>query len=1136
MSRLSIFVLGDPRFEIDGSPIGLPRRKATALLVYLAVTGVRQRREILATFFWPDSDQARAYAYLRNTLWEINRTLGEGWLLADRDSVGINPAADIYLDLQDFGALMALVTPDMHPGDEDCQKCADVLEEATRLYRGDFISGFGLHDSPAFDDWQFFQSEEVRQALMDGLVRLIHMHVANNNLELALEYARRWSNLDPINEEAHRELMYIYAWTGQRNAAIRQYQECQKFLKQELNIEPKSATTELFERIQSGELQREQVLALSPEMFSQRAPLEILETVVSDPETWDSIDNLPIPPTPFVGRQAELQEIAARLANPNYRLITLLGPGGIGKTRLAIQAASVQRSHFQHGVCFVSMASLRSGQPILPSIVDALDLPISSGEKNTSEQLIDFLRPRKLLLVLDNFEHHIPEASLVNEIFQQAPDIKILVTSRIRLNLQVEWVTEIPGLSFPDPQEVENFSRDNGFVDKYCAAEFFLHAAQRSRMDFTITHTDYAAVARITQLVGGMPLGLELAASWVNILSPDEIAAEIEQGLDFLESSMQDVPERQRSMRAVFDYSWKLMSAREQAVFPKLSVFRGGFLRDAAKKILGVTPRDLMGLVNKSLILRSVGGRFDLHPLLRQYATEVLDELDICHTIHDAHCAYFAAALQDLGESMIDRRQQQALTLLDADIDNAWAAWEWAVEHRQIERIDQALVGLISFLDRQLRFEEGLNAVCAAELALATPQDANEQRVYGHILAWRAMLEIRLGNLEGSQPYFHRSWEQIDQAASAGEETLVEKAFLYSMKGYMAVENGNLEVAQELLEQALALYKEIDHKHGASEVLFYLGWLSAQQGDMEVVEQYHQSSLDLKRQIGDYFGIANDLYYMGVQEGFHFGNIEEAKNLLWESSDIFQDLGDPISYARSLRIMDDLYIMEGRFEDALVTRQKMMRQYQKLGDLAGIGLQHTQLGEAHYHLGDYAIAEAQSRQALAVLEDRVYPFEQAFAHWQLGMTLLARDQAEEACQLFQICLHSYSDFRRQDGVGSAYAGLALAEFMLGAFDQAWQHNLTALKLLSKFPHFFWMFYALATAALLLTHRGREIQAIEVYSLISRYNFVANSKWFDDVFGHHLEAIANNLPADDVDSARIQANSMDVWEMVNKLLG
>lgn len=1135
MSRLSIFVLGAPRFEVDGIPIGLPRRKATALLVYLAVTGEPHRREMLATFFWPESEQARAYAYLRNTLWEIKRTLGEGWLLTNRDSVGINPAADIYLDLQAFCALIASVTSHMHPGDDGCQECADVLEEATRLYRGDFTSGFGVQDSPNFDDWQFFQSEEVRQTLMDGLVRLIHMHVAGNNLDLALEYARRWSILDPINEGAHRELMQIYAWAGQRNAAVRQYQECRQILKQELNIEPEAATTDLLERIQSGELQREQVKALSPEMFSQQDPFEILDTVKPDPETWDTINNLPIPPTPFVGRKVELEEIATRLANPNYRLITLLGPGGIGKTRLAIQAASIQCSHFQHGVCFVSMASLRSGQPILPSIVDALDLPISSGEKDTSKQLIDFLRPRKLLLVLDNFEHHIPEASLVSEILLQAPDIKILVTSRIRLNLQVESVTEIPGLSFPDPQETENFSQDNGFVDKYCAAEFFLHAAQRVRIDFDITPTDYTAVARITQLVGGMPLGLELAASWVTILSPGEIAAEIEQSLDFLESSLQDLPDRQRSMRAVFDYSWKLMSAREQTVFPKLSVFRGGFIRDAAKKIFGVTPRDLMELVNKSLIQHSADGRFDLHPLLHQYATEVLDKLDICHFIHDSHCAYFAAALQDLGESMIDRRQQQALTLFNADIDNAWAAWEWAVEHRQIERIDQALVGLISFLDRQHRFEEGLSAVYAAEQALATPLDANEQRVFGHILAWHALLEIRLGNLEGSQPYFHRSWEQIDQAASAGEETRVENAFLYSMKGYMAIENGDLEVARDLLEQALVLYKEIDHKYGASEALFSLGWLSVQQGKMEDVDKYQQRSLELKRQIGDHFGIANDLYYMGAQEAFHHGNIEEANKLFSESNDIFQELGDPISYARSLRIMDDLCIVEGRFEDALAIREKMMLQYQKLGDLAGTGLTHTQLGEAYYHLGDYAMAETQCRQALGVLGDRGFPFEQAFARWQLGMTLLACDQVEEARQLFQTCLQSYTEFRRQDGAGSAYAGLALAEFMLGDHDLAWEHTRAALKLLSKFPHFFWMFYALATAALLLVHQAREIQAIEIFDMISRYNFVANSRWFDDIFGHHLETVADNLPSENVDSARIQANSMNVWETAKKLM-
>jgi tetratricopeptide (TPR) repeat protein len=193
------------------------------------------------------------------------------------------------------------------------------------------------------------------------------------------------------------------------------------------------------------------------------------------------------------------------------------------------------------------------------------------------------------------------------------------------------------------------------------------------------------------------------------------------------------------------------------------------------------------------------------------------------------------------------------------------------------------------------------------------------------------------------------------------------------------------------------------------------------------------------------------------------------------------------------------------------------------------------LGEAYYHLGDYENAEAQSRQALVVLEDRVYPFEQAFARWQLGLTLLARDRAEEAAQLFQDCIQSYADYRRQDGVGSAYAGLAIVEFVQGKYGKAWEHTLTALKLLAEFKHFFWMLYALATLALLLAHRGQEIRALEIYNLISRYNFVANSKWFDDVFGRRLETVAKNLPDDKVEMAQEQAQSMDVWGTVSQLL-
>jgi len=1136
MERLSISVLGSPVFELNGMPIDLPRRKATALLVYLAVTGARQRRDTLATFFWPDSNQARAFAYLRNTIWEINRTLGEGWLVANRETVALNPDADIKLDLRNFNAHLDRVVPHGHGiNDDGCQECIKELEAATALYRDHFLSGFGLPDSAAFDEWLFFQAEEARQALMNGLIRLIRMQIANGDFDQALEYARRWVNLDPINEEAHRELMQIFTWTGQRNAAIRQYQECQRILKQELNIEPEIATTELLERIQSGQLEREQSLALIPEIFPRWVPLESLDFDLTDPECCDPIINIPIPPTPFVGRHRELKDIAACLENPDDRLITLLGPGGIGKTRLAIQAATENKGSFQHGICFVSLASLRSGQTILPAIIDALELPITKDDIPPSELLMEFLHPRELLLVLDNFEHLTPEALLVNRLLQQAPEIKILITSRVRLNLQSERVIEIEGLSFPDLRDIVSIPRDNGFISKYCAVEFFLSAAQRARADFTIMKTDYPAVARITQLVGGMPLGLELAASWVNVLAPDEIVTEIEQSLDFLESNLQDVPARQRSIRAVFDYSWKLMSNREQQIFPKLSVFRGGFSRDAAKMVLGISPRDLMELVNKSLLQRSREGRFDLHPLLRQYAIDILDDLELNKAVHDAHCAYFVTALQDLGESLTDRRQQKALSVLDADLDNAWTAWEWAIEHRQVERIDQAIYGLLNFLYRQFRFEEGLEAIRSAEQALATPMNCKEQRVYGHILAWQALFEMRLGNMEVAQPIFHQSWEQIEKAAAGGEDTRYEQAFLYSMKAIMAIESGILETAKDLLEHSLALFKEIDHKYGASETLFEMAWLSSHQGETEAVKHYFIKSLELKRQIGDHFGLANELYQMAVQEAFQLGNIESAKELYWESSDLFQDLGDTISNARALRIMDDLYIISGWFEVALVTRQKMMKLHQNLGDTAGIGWQYAQLGEAYYHLGDYENAERDGRRALAVLQNKIYPNEQAYARWQLGMTLLGAGQAEAARGFFQECVEVYKDGNRKDGIGSAYAGLARADFALAAYDQAWEHALASIRYLAEFRHIFWMFYALATVALLLAHEGLIERGIEVYSLISRYDFVANSRWFEDVFGHFIDSASAELAPEKLRAARERAQSLDVWETAQELL-
>ena len=407
-----------------------------------------------------------------------------------------------------------------------------------------------------------------------------------------------------------------------------------------------------------------------------------------------------------------------------------------------------------------------------------------------------------------------------------------------------------------------------------------------------------------------------------------------------------------------------------------------------------------MGLVNKSLVQRAADGRFDLHPLLHQYATDILDGLDSSHAVRDAHSAYFAAALHDLGESMFDRRQLQALTMLNADIDNAWAAWEWAVEHRQVDRIDQAIFGLVYFLDRQTRFDEGLAAIAAAQASLGTPQNSWEQLVVGRILIWQARLERRLGNRDASQSHFRQSWKHIEEAAAAGEDVRYEQALLYVTKAQLSSESGSLDVARDLLERSLVLFREIDHKYGTSEVLANLAWLSTQKGEHDSIDDYFQKSMDLKRQIGDFFGMADDLYFFASQQAFHQGNLERAETIYEESRMLFQELGDSISIMRALRITDDLHIINGRFEAALAIRQKMMRVYQDLHDVAWIGFRHTLLGEVHDHLGDYENAEREIRQALAILADKDHPFEQAFARWQLGMTLLVEDRAAEARRLF----------------------------------------------------------------------------------------------------------------------------------------
>ena len=481
------------------------------------------------------------------------------------------------------------------------------------------------------------------------------------------------------------------------------------------------------------------------------------------PQTAARKHNLPVQLTPFVGREAVLAEIEARLQDPACRLLTLIGPGGSGKTRLALEAAAAQLDSFAHGVFFVSLAPLDSVEAIVPTVAEALGFRFYE-EGEPQQQLLDYLCQKTMLLIMDNFEHLLacperrPElvegprrrdgVGLVTEILKTAPDVKILTTSRAGLNVQGERLFPIAGMDFPalTPREPKEAAQ-------YSAVKLFLQSARWVQPSFELTADNVNHVTQICRLVEGMPLGILLAAAWVQMLTPAEIAAEIGQSLDFLETDLRDVPERQRSMRAVFDHSWRLLTEREREVFGGLSVFRGGFTRQAAQRVTGASLRELRALVNKSLLHRTPTGRYEVHELLRQYAAEKLDQSPAAsEAVHDRHCAYYAAALQQWEAHLKGPRQQAALAEIEADSENARAAWNWAVERGHVEHIEQAIEGLCLFYDLRWRYQEG-EAACrmaAEKLAATTSGDGpvlsavEGLRVLAKVMAWQSVFSREL--------------------------------------------------------------------------------------------------------------------------------------------------------------------------------------------------------------------------------------------------------------------------------------------------------------------------------------------------------------------------------------------------------
>jgi predicted ATPase/DNA-binding SARP family transcriptional activator len=1097
MSSLKLFLLGAPHLKHDGVPVKLDTRKNVALVAYLALTGETHSREALVALLWPELGPSRARATLRRNLSVLKKALHGEWLVVNRETVGTDPDADFWLDVDQFRALLA--TPQEH-GHPESSACLDALAAAVELYRGDFMAGFGLPDSAAFDEWQFFQTEGLRQGLAAALERLVRGYSSLGEFGRAVPHARRWVALDPLHEPAQRWLMQLYAQTGQRAAALRQYQECARILQAELGLAPSEETTSLYEQIQTGEVGGEE--------FPATAALPR--------------HNLPVQSTRFIGRAQLLVEIRECFRNPDCRLLTLAGPGGCGKTRLALEAAATLLDDFEHGVFFVSLAPLQSARAIVPTVAQAIGLSFygaAGGEREVEprQQLLDYLRHKRMLLILDNFEHLLDGAGLVADVLHAAAGVKVLATSRARLNLQSEHLFPVAGMSLPDS-----------------AVELFVSSARRVQPYFGLTAKNLTDVTRICRLVEGMPLGILLAAAWVQALSLAEIATQIDQSIDFLETNLRDLPERQRSMRAVFDHSWNLLTARLRAVMETLSVFRGSFTWSAAQQVAGAALQELRTLVEKSLLHQVLTDRFEMHELLRQYTAEKLDQDPITsRAVRDQHCAYYASALQRWATDLKGSRQQQALAEMDVEIENARVAWGWAVTQGQVGRLERAMEGLGLFYTRRGRYEEGEAAYRAAAetLQAAAPHDGLSVQV--RALGWQSAFAQELGHTELADQLLQRCQALVEKLTLSRQDARAERAFVLRRMGEMAY-SSDLKTAGRLFEQSLALYRASGDRWGTAYVLRALGSVALNAGNYSRSKQLYEESLAIRRALGDQGGIANSLQGLG-RVALSLGEIEQGERLVREGIAISEEIGDQAGIVKGLGNLSVLLPWSGRFAEAETLLEKSVAICNDLGFRVGLVSTRAHLSVMKVHLGAYKPACSLAKLNLALAREINHSWGVGHALLLLGVMASVEKAHDRAWQFLQESLSTYREAGERDMTGFVLAFSGVVALRLEQISLARQCFCEALRMLSITRTFEPSVAAVANVALFLTKQNQSERAVELYATVSRYPLVSSSRLYQDCIGRYIAAVAATLPPDVVTAAQERGRARDLDATVAGLL-
>lgn len=990
-----IRVLGGFSAHGPGGALPLESAKTEALLAYLALSPGEHLRTTIEALLWSDLPAERAARNLRHAVWNIRRAFapcGVTVVTSDRRHLAFAPDPNVRVDAL---ALLAVRDAIRRGIDPVSAWTAELPFEAFR----DLLAGVTIQGAPIFEEWLLCERERLGAAAHEVLSALVAAHRQRGELDEALEKAQQLVKLDPWREDSHRAVMEVLALAGNPGAALAQFEVCRKILADELQTAPTIETTRLA--------------------ASLRAAARADE--VGDASLLRH--NLPAQTTPFFGRERELGEIERLLSDPTCRLICLLGPGGVGKTRLAIQVGLRQlaplssASHHFEGVWLVAPEENGDDDDVREAVARALliDAPATPRVADLERRLLDYLRTRRALLILDGFEHRPGQAHLLTKMLAAAPLLSILVTSRVRLPLDEAWTLEVAGLPLPP--------MGGGGLERSPAYRLFVQTARRTRLDYMPNPRESSEIASVCRAVEGFPLAIQLAAGWIGSLSAAQIASEVRRNPAFVDGPSE-------GLRAVFAWSWSRLDVVDQLALATLAVFVGGFTRSAAETVAAASPMTLRRLVDSSFLRYQTTGRYTIHELLRHYALEELRrDPSALQEAQRKHAEFLAWRLKSVGTGAGEEDERTGLEEIGAELDNLQAAWRWAVSANRYDLIEDCLGGVMAYTESRgwTRGAEGLLSSAIDHVDRLEP-------------ALLCKLLVARGSLRNRKGEYDRAEADLLQALAVADASSESRAAAMAQLGACAYFRTQYAEARTRLEQALSM-------PGALRIapfsLCILGRVALEQGRNEEAEALFRRASSHAREAGDLRSERWAICQHGTMAYFR-SDLERAQELFEEALGRARRAGD-----------------NGVAKDAVIG-----------------------LGYCHEERAAFGEARRCYRQALAISRDSGDRRGEAYALILIGETFRRAGQSVEAKSVYFEALavarelHSaylvsviLSNFAY---MAAASGEVAEAEAIIREILQPWQqHKLTTVATMA----------ALIAAAEVLHRQGDSRRALRLLGLV-----------------------------------------------------